>query len=77
MNITGTSYFVSLAAALEYYTPYGENLSSVKRKIAQNEISIGVPPQRKIGESLRVIEGRYHIVELIPEQTARKNQEVH
>lgn len=61
MNITGTSHFVSLAAALEYYTPQGENLSSVKRKVARGEISIGKPVTLP-GEKLGIIKGRYHIV---------------
>jgi len=56
----GTSSFVSRAAALKYYKPYGTDAAEVTRKEQDGEISYG-RPTLKPGESLTVREGRYHI----------------
>ena len=40
----GTSYFVSLAKAVQYYRDYGESDATVQRKVANGEIHIGKPP---------------------------------
>lgn len=58
----GTSNFVSFNAATKYYSNQGENEAAVKRKIAENLISIGVPVLKK-GQTCGIIEGegRYYI----------------
>ena len=40
----GTSYFVSRASAIRYYSQYGLNTDDVDRKIQDTEIIIGRPP---------------------------------
>lgn len=59
----GTSHFVSLAAAIRYYRPYGYDASDVRAKLASGEIHLGEPSAQP---SSRVIldnrEGRYFIV---------------
>lgn len=58
----GTSYFVSLAAAGQYYGDPNGNTAA--EKVAAGEIHIGEPPL-KPGERLRLdrSEGRYFIIE--------------
>jgi len=58
--LIGTSYFVSKAAALQYFLPYeGRDyvIDVVNRKLKAGEIHIGVPPLRP-GDSLRLIDDR-------------------
>lgn len=59
----GTSHFVSINAAIRYYEPYSDNpRSSVALKLAGGEIFIGRPLLRH-GQTLAVINGRYHVTE--------------
>ena len=62
----GTPYFVSKAAAVRYYRPYGydNTRAAVERKLAEGEIHIGMPPLRE-GQTcyLDPSEGRYIIEE--------------
>jgi hypothetical protein len=62
----GTSHFVSLDAAIRYYSDYDYDdvKGAVARKIAEGEISIG-KPDLKPGERLTLVdEGkRYAIVQ--------------
>lgn len=67
----GTSHFVSLEHAAQYYSfYYGNNIdngrAAAKRKITTGEIHIG-PPELKPGETLQIIDDgtRYAIVEII------------
>lgn len=63
----GTPHFVSVAAAVAYYKPYGykSTLAAVLRKKQDGEIHIG-PPTLKPGQTLRIIDGglRYAIQEV-------------
>jgi hypothetical protein len=62
---TGTSYFVSKAAAVRYYTPYGYDnpREAVERKLAEGEIHIG-KPEIKDGQRLLVVdEGTRYAIE--------------
>jgi hypothetical protein len=62
-TITGTSHFVSIAAAMRYYAPFIAP-DAVIRKITSGEIAIG-RPALKPKQSLGIIagEGRYSITE--------------
>lgn len=53
--ISGTSNFVSKAAAAKYYAVYGENMQDVEHKIAHGYIEIG-KPVIKAGQSLVIID---------------------
>lgn len=65
----GTSYFVSMKAAVEYYMPYEGNdwndaLTAVEHKLAQGDIHIGKPPLQPGDKLLIIDEGtRYAIQE--------------
>jgi hypothetical protein len=61
MTRYGTSHFVTLAAAAQYYG----SIEAARRKLAAGEIHIG-RPEVKPGERLRLdqSEGRYFIEEL-------------
>lgn len=41
----GTAHFISTAAAIRYYKPYGYNAGDVREKLARGEIAIGEPKQ--------------------------------
>lgn len=73
----GTSYFVSLAAAVRYYRDYGYDKRGVQRKIAEGEIHVGKPPL-KSGDRLSVIDGgtRYQITEGERNRGRRRNRSV-
>lgn len=60
----GTSYFVSMSAAVRYYKDYGDDKEDVQRKIREGSIHIGKPPL-KPGERLGLTDGgkRYTITE--------------
>lgn len=62
--IVGTSHFVSLKAAVDYYRPYGENRASVLRKLKDREIHIHRPRLRP-NERLVMLDGgkRYGIAD--------------
>jgi hypothetical protein len=63
--IIGTSAFVSKAAAIRYYRPYGFNAKDVQAKLDHAEIFIGKPPHNpENGERVILLgdEGRYGIV---------------
>jgi hypothetical protein len=53
---TGTSHFVSKAAALRYFAYENATMASIERKIAEGSIHIG-KPELKPGQRLRVIDG--------------------
>lgn len=55
MTMTGTSYFVSLAKAAQYYRDYGYSMADIERKVAAGEIHIGKPPLNR-GEKLLIID---------------------
>lgn len=59
---TGTSHFVTIIDAYDYYRPYGFSRADVDRKRRDGEIHIGAPSV-KDGEFLGVVrgEGRYFI----------------
>jgi len=59
-RLTGTSHFVSLEAAVEYYKPYGFDALDVGNKLAVGEIKIGQPTWGK-GQTLKVEGGRYFL----------------
>ena len=63
-TIVGTFYFVSRAAAVRYYRPYGYSETDVSLKIADGSIRLGKPPT-KPGDQLEIIDDgtRYAIVE--------------
>jgi len=58
----GTSHFVSRAAAIEYYRPYGYTTKDVDNELIEGAIRIGEPPLED-GDVLSIIkgEGRYQI----------------
>lgn len=68
---TGTCYFPTRTAAIEYYKPYmgmivrggqiNELNDMVDRKIKDGEIHIG-KPRIKPGEQLVIEDNRYHII---------------
>lgn len=59
---TGTSHFVTRAAAIRYYEVFGYDTKDVEAKLAEGEIHIG-PPTLKDGERLGMMDGgRYSIV---------------
>jgi hypothetical protein len=65
MTITGTSHFVSIDAAAEYYKDYHytSTRAAVLRKIHDGEIHIGKPATKR-GEHVQLIDNglRYAIV---------------
>ncbi len=66
MTITGTSHFVSLARAVDYYQSQGDDRAqareTVKHKLAAGEIHIG-RPKCKANETVSINdEGRYVII---------------
>lgn len=65
----GTSYFVSLSAAVRYYKDYGDDREDVQRKIREGSIHIGKPPL-KPGERLGLTDGgkRYTITTANPKR---------
>lgn len=54
----GTSHFISRAAAIRYYRPYGTDAAEVDRKLADGEIHIGKPEGTA---SIIPGEGRYRV----------------
>ncbi len=56
----GTNHFASFRSAAEYYRPQGFSGADIADKINNREIVIGEPKLEK-GEKLTVVEGRYHI----------------
>lgn len=57
----GTSHFVSLKDAVQYYTTYGSDPEDVEQMLQDKDIFIG-PPKLGPGEKLSVDEdGRYVI----------------
>lgn len=63
-TIRGTSYFISIEKAIEYYKSQEHNKESVLQKLREGEIHIGYPPIHQ-GEKilLNAEEGRYFIQE--------------
>lgn len=58
--VTGTSNFVSLLHAHQYYSQYGFTPDDVQRKLADGEISVG-KPDTSIYEIIGTKEGRYWV----------------
>jgi len=59
----GTSNFVSLQAAIDYYKPYGYTADEVVNKLDANEISLG-PPTTPATAAVHINEdGRYWVYE--------------
>jgi len=77
-TVWGTGYFVSKAAAITYYQPYGYDdvVEAVNRKIAEHEIHIGPPPLED-GETLLIIDNgtRYAIRESDQRSADRRQAE--
>ena len=58
----GTSHFLSLSAAIAYYSEYHEPAAEVRAKVKAGEIHIG-PPALQPDETLSVIdEGRRYAI---------------
>jgi hypothetical protein len=64
MTITGTNHFVSMDAAIYYYSEYGYDAADVCDKQNAGEIAIG-KPELKPGQTLSVIDNgtRYAITD--------------
>lgn len=62
MTIIGTTHFVNIAYAVNYYRKQGYSLEDVHNKLICKEIQIGQPVAKE-GETifLNVEEGRYFI----------------
>ena len=73
--ITGTNHFTNFSAAANYYRVLDINREQVLEKIRTDEIIIG-PPAINANEMLSIRDGRYHIIEIEPQRSERKNQEV-
>jgi hypothetical protein len=54
--IVGTNHFVSTQAAVKYYADYGYNEADVLEKAKHGEIVVGVKPELKPGQTLRIID---------------------
>ncbi len=63
MTIWGTSYFVSLKAAYDYYASYGVIKTEVDRGLREGEIHIGQPCLKQ-GEHLVTVDHdrRYAVI---------------
>lgn len=57
----GTCYFITLAAAASYYRSYGDDLASVRRKVAEKLIHIGRPPLKSGEKAVLDADGRYFV----------------
>ncbi len=62
----GTSYFVSLSAAVRYYKPYGTDKANVEQKIAEGEIHIGKPPVKPGEKLFKIDDGTRYAIENVP-----------
>lgn len=73
----GTSYFVSMAAAVRYYKDYhySDTKAAVLRKLSEGEIHIGKPPL-KAGERLGTTDGgkRYTVTTANPSRNAKMSR---
>ena len=62
--IISLPWFPSLAHAVAYYEPYGNDEDEVRRKVKDGEIHLGTPPLQT-GEIRRRIKGFQWVVEVI------------
>lgn len=61
--IIGLPWFPSLAHAVAYYEPHGNDEDEVRRKVKDGEIHLGTPPVRA-GEVRRRVKGFRWVVEV-------------